>query len=313
VLGFMAVLIYKKRYKEIKRLFIYSALSVIAGICFIGYNPYVTNTRDFHHPFYPLNGKSFTENFSFMYQEGVSDKSRVVKLIYAIYGKTENSKAELKIPFTVTKSELVDNAKTELRVGGMGVFYGGVFTLSFLLLMLSIIRRRVEVDSYVVLGIVLVSIFASILIISEPWITRYIPQLWFTPLIILVFLEFCYKLDYVWFRNVTYIIAFINVGLIFCTYFGYNTLMTLDINRQLNILEKSKKEVKVDFGDFFATRVRLEEHNIPYTSVTNMSPDSAYNFADMSKVVKIDASNVPAEFSYKFSQELVDFFKGEKE
>lgn len=117
-----------------------SIFSILIAISVIGFNPYLTNIRDFKNIVYPTLNKvafDFTENTPSNYL----DKSVVEIVFSSIFFKSDNifvrpyDNAELKLPFTIYQSEIEsisDNAA--LKKGGFGPLFSGFFVLTALYL-----------------------------------------------------------------------------------------------------------------------------------------------------------------------------------
>jgi hypothetical protein len=58
LIGYIIRQLVLKNYKQMSALIISGVIILAIGVLFTGYNPYITNFRDFGHPFYPLYGSN---------------------------------------------------------------------------------------------------------------------------------------------------------------------------------------------------------------------------------------------------------------
>lgn len=292
VSGFLLVLIFQKRIKEFKKVFLIAAGGTIISILLVGYNPYITNTINYGHPLYPLAGKDkadiFTSNFPLDFQ----NKNRFEKLAISVFSKTENPVDDtptLKFPFLTSKEEVFNLSKVANRTGGFGIWFSGILLFSSILLFLLIKYKNEHLKYFFILVSILI---ISIFIIPEPWWARYIPQLYFIPIIILIFAELYHQRFVIYLKNFIYLILLINLGLIGLMTIRKNILIKIAIDNQLDQLKKVKQPLLVDYDIFRSNRIRFSENGIQ-TSETDLSKegnlvDIEYSYTKVKQVNNTD-------------------------
>lgn len=266
----LLLLFLKKQMKAFWRVFIVAAISTFTAIIVVGFNPYVINTVRYQNVFYPLMGKNSVDIMTKNSPVGFPEKNRFEKLFISLFSHTDNidrqlrdREPQLKIPFTLSKLDIKSLAYPDNRIGGFGPFFSGILLLTiFLVCWLAIYRRQLLLKSY--LSGFIIMLCLSILILQEAWWARYVPQLWFIPLLVLILTEGLDKGWLIRLKNFTYIIMLINISLSIYMVIQTNVLKTAEINYQLKQFRALNEPIIIDFNEFEANRVRLTEHNIPY-------------------------------------------------
>jgi hypothetical protein len=114
--------------------------------------------------------------------------------IKGIYSKTENSspsysdignEPDWKIPFTISKEELLNMCIPDIRIGGFGYFFGGVFLLTIIGTIIYLIKYLKE-KNYDFIARNLIFIGLSIILVlaldGSYW-ARYIPYVYMIPVL----------------------------------------------------------------------------------------------------------------------------------
>ena len=162
-----------------------SLAATLAGgalaIGLVGYHPYVTKALEAGTPFF----LPYDEVIDYQLPKNFEGLSAPEKLGYSVFAKTDNVRkreAELKLPFSLSKSEIYYMGSPDVRLGG----FGPLFALELLLFYgctLVLVSRRDFRERY---SVSLVAIAGGLLLISaffpEPWWARYAPLLWASPL-----------------------------------------------------------------------------------------------------------------------------------
>lgn len=276
ILGLIIALIYKKNIIKLKKVLISASLSLIIGICLVGYNPYVTNTINNGNPFYPILGKDKIDIMLYNSPKGFPGKNRFEKLAISLFSRPDDILEEtkrspvIKIPFVIKKGDIHNSVGHDVRISGFGFLFEEIILLSVGILC-SILFLGLAEYRRCLLYIICVLLF-SIFIISEAWWARYVPQLWFVPLIILIGSELIQHEFLKYIRTAMYILLLINSVFIMALCIKSNIHESVRIVSQLNQLKSTNKNVIVFFGPFRSIRERLSEHNIKYTE-NNISGD----------------------------------------
>lgn len=180
-LGYLVYLLWFYPFKEAKPLIV---LGLITGslILACNANPLLTNLANGKHFGYPLLGKDKIDIIIGQQPKVFDELNSGTKLLYSLFSRTQNCTAQctpqLKAPF----SRLHDEApNVDTRIAGFGAYFSGAVLLSALMVVLFAQGfRRKEI-----LGL-LVLVTGSFLINPESWWARYVPQMYFLPLLVLV-------------------------------------------------------------------------------------------------------------------------------
>lgn len=174
-------------------------LRLVVGVGVLGYNPYVTNTLERHHPLYPVLGTAAFPSLTAQNREGIElyetpknlvGKSRFVRLAYATFGRPSNApyhnqaNAQLMWPLTARWRDLFCYRFHETRVAGFGPFFGGALILAFGLLFWLL---REGGSGRAAVGLALATLVASLSISQHLWWPRYGPQMWLVPIVPAIF------------------------------------------------------------------------------------------------------------------------------
>jgi hypothetical protein len=134
------------------------------------------------------------------------------------------------------------------------------------------------------------TILMSVLIISEAWYARYIPQLWFFPLVLLMASETIRGKMLNRIRCILYVIMLVNIS--FClASFPYVYYKTEQIKYELAQLKASGETIPVEFTYFTSNRERFIEQSIPFREIS--IPDSIAVFMSSSSTKMIPPKQMP--------------------
>jgi hypothetical protein len=240
----------------------------LLGVFLVGYEPYLTNTLHYHHPFYPLYGsRDFNLEFILDNQMPPNFESMnpVRRLAHSIFSPSQNDigvpTVGMKYPLALARSEIAAFARPDVRVGGWGPLFGAIVIVTAACWIgLFFISRRIAL---VALGLI-AAILAIALINSEAWWARYSPQLWLIPVILLGALWLTRDKRLWWAGNLLAVLMFANIFLVSGAYLGWNTLNTRQVRATLAELQQSGERVMLYYGPLEAAGMRLQEYGIPY-------------------------------------------------
>lgn len=302
-------LLFTKRIELFKKV-IYTALaSGIVAVLIVGYNPYVVNTVKFQHPFYPLMGKNKVDIVGYNLPPGFEQKGGMNKLFTSLLAHTDNQISDkqktvtLKIPFTVNKTDFTNSFKPDTRIAGFGPFFSGILLLTFALLIVLLLKpgKFALIKNLVYLMGVIVAV---VLIMPESWWARYIPQLWYLPIVVLLSAEL-HNTKHKILRGFLYLFIIFNVVLTFAG-FGWNLMMTMLVNHQIAKLQAAHQIITVQFGDEKANRFRLEENHIQYKEAILDGVPKVENFirSDSKFVIPDNVTNYPESNFLKWAEKF---------
>jgi hypothetical protein len=275
--GMLLAFLAGKRWQAFKRTFIVSALSTIFAVGVVGYFPYMINIVQYHDILYPGLKVLKSEAGKFT-PPSLIKKNQFSKFTTSFFSHTDNLHLtatkdpviRTKIPFTFNKTDLFNAAKPYVVfMAGMGPFFSGICLSAIFLFAYwwwRLKNRGTALPFIIMAGTILL----SVLIISEAWYARYVPQFWFFPLLLIMVTETDQGKTIRKIRQFLYILMLVNIS--FClASFPYVYYKTAQIKYELDQLKASKQIIPVEFV-YYSNRARFTEFNIPYQEVS--IPDS---------------------------------------
>ncbi len=269
--GFVFLYLLIKDYKQFVRLIIASIISIILGVGISGFHPYVKNTRDFGHPFYPLNEQDLMENHGAV---NFKEHNRVVNLFVSVFSRSEGwisptQPTKWKIPFDTTdQGAFMGN---DARVGGFGSLFSAIMLVSIILVTLILFRSKKDI--WVVLYLLFI-LFFSVIIVSAAWWARYVPQFFIIPVVITIWALIGKGNS----RQIKILGAFsvflffINAIMIANANFSNISKVTREISQQIEQI--GNRPIKVDFTCFGSMEKRFSEAGIHYSNTGLKSAES---------------------------------------
>lgn len=122
----------------------------IFAIAVVGSSSYVDNLIEHGNPLYPLFGEEKVDIMAYSEPNTFENKNNLEKSLTSFFGKTENitnndsREPRMKVPFTFSLAEVKDCMYTDVRVGGFGPLYSGIFLISLLCVLMFLVRYRFE-------------------------------------------------------------------------------------------------------------------------------------------------------------------------
>lgn len=259
--------------KHLYKKFIKTAIAgLFIGICVIGYNPYITNTLYYGHPFYPLYGGSQTLDIMTSNSPiGFMKMNPLEKIFVSNFSMSNNDfdteKPILKIPFRVTGQEIKPFVYgADIRIGGFGPWFSGILVIVGMIVILMY-RGRMGNQQYKYLAGLVASIMLTVLINPEAWWARYVPQLWLVPIVIAAVAWSDGK------KTVRYLgtglvgAILINIGIITYPYIVGNYYSTQAFDLELQSIAAQHRPLNIYFGEFTSNYVRFQRWGIEYVDV----------------------------------------------
>ncbi|WP_445657732.1 hypothetical protein [Achromobacter sp. NCFB-sbj8-Ac1-l] len=240
------------------------AVFCVLGIGVFGFSPYVQNLKNDRHILYPLMGEKAVDIISDNSPFGFPQNNRFHNLFLSLFSKSEDlliavSKAEptLKVPGQVSKREVLEFWRTDLRIGG----FGPLFSLALVLTLLSFCVLRLN---WKVAGPLTFMIFMAVVVNPHSWWARYSPIIWMFPLIPIISMrEFRFKLA--WLAPALLVLAMAtNIGLLLWSWIHVHA----PTNAYLKAAGQSLKGKKLKiYQGIFVTDLLIERLGMEYEKV----------------------------------------------
>ena len=264
---------------DTRRMLLILTFGCVIGGFVVGLNPYVTNMIRYGNPLYPVYGSNqFNKEYivapiqmpaNFMGENSLK-KLFLSIFSYSSYVSYPDESGPLKIPFTVTTSELnVFLQGYGVRVGGFGPLFGGLVILSVVALIVSFANNfKIGVIGLGMICVILVTAFLN----SELWWARYAPQLWLIPIISC--LTGMLNKKRLWervFLNLMLSTIFLNIFIVGGSYLKGNIHDTNHVKAILNKLANQEEEILVYHGVLDAIETKLNDYHIEYKIVQSIN------------------------------------------
>jgi hypothetical protein len=256
------------------------------GVLLVGFNPYVTNTIERGHPLYPLAGVERhpipgVEKFEVLAQHRppsiATAGNRLGRLAYSLaaaadFAMVPNAQGvrervtRRKIPFTTSATELRFYGNADVRLAGWGPLFSGILLLTAAALAYLWRSRRV---ARWFLGISSGAVLGTVLLNSECWWARYVPQLWLLPLVALGAL-LALRAPPRGIRSLAGLLlvaSALNTALLAYALASCVTEERRDVERFLSQLRATASEVVL--SGWIAPQVRLQERGVRVRRVTS--------------------------------------------
>jgi hypothetical protein len=295
--GMLLTFLVCKRKQTFRRAFITCGLATVFAVGVVGYFPYMINMLKYHDILYPGLPMLKSEALKFT-PPRFRNTNQLSKFFISFFSHTDNLHLSVtkdpqikpKIPFTLNKTDVFNASKPYVVfIAGMGPFFSGICLAAIAVFGFWLWRLKNRKDA---LPIIIMSgaILFSVLIISEAWYARYVPQLWFLPFILLIASETYRTQTLNRLRNTLYLLALVNIS--FClASFPYVYYKTAQIKYELQQLKASNQTIPVEFTYFTSNRARFTEYGIPFREV--QLPDSTAVFMMSSSTKMIQPSVMP--------------------
>lgn len=209
---------------------IYYLVVVFITVIIIGAPTYTKNTIKNGNPLYPLYGKGHVDNMVMMeIPKSMQEYSSLRIFLTSIFAKGENvspsysevqNNPNLKIPFTFSKEEVKNYNIPDIRMGGFGPLFSGIFIITIIgLIAISIkLIKEKEYEKLFVYGTLVLTTFILVLSLDGSYWARYIPYVYLLPIYSLIYVM---KKDFKQFKLINV------VGIITIAIFGINSSLIL--------------------------------------------------------------------------------------
>lgn len=254
------------------RLIIYYSVLYLITLFYVGYGSYGRNIIEKSHPFYPLMGEN---NFGNVVKDvnksaNFFDNNRFENFIlsnfaYPKYSRQPNN-SEFRIPFT--KTEYFQYSRTDSEVTGFGAIYSDILLIVLIVSVIPLVYYLLNYKKYYLVLILLITITTSIIINSEMFVARYIPQMWLIPILLLI-LTFNHK-----FKSLKTIAVLLFIALITNSYFilerqyKHQKEVNNVIKQEIDYLKTLKQPIQIR-NRYLSLERRLIENNISFINNRN--------------------------------------------
>lgn len=256
--------------KSIIKETIYYIVVVLIAVIIVGSPTYTKNLIQHDHPLYPLYGKGHVDNMVLMEMpKSMQEYSSLRIFLTSIFAKGENvspsyakvvNDPDLKIPFTVTNEEIKNYNVPDIRMGGFGPLFSGIFVITIIALIVIAVEltRKKEYEKLSVYGILIITTITLILTLDGSYWARYIPYVYLLPIYALVHMM---KKDYRCHRmaNIT--------GVLIIAIFSINSLLILSTqytNTKINneYIKIRIKRLKDYYEENKKVKIKLNHHGL---------------------------------------------------
>lgn len=267
-------ILFKRKSRYFKATIGVVVLSIALGVLVVGFNPYIKNTINFRHPFYPTYGSdTFNKEFLLSRQipQDFRNKSWIEKVLRSVFYASQNNPQQIsgsiKFPLSISISEITIFKGSDVRIAGWGPLFSLILSISFVTGILLLIRRRG--NNHASWGLIIL-IFVTMLLNPEAWWARYAPQFWLIPIIVLV-MAMSHREDSMvrLFGYLIMAVCFANVFMVSSANLAGNIIDSKNMKATLQEISVSGDEILVYYGPLDATKHKLNEYKISFKVVSD--------------------------------------------
>lgn len=161
----------------------------VVGILVIGSHPYITNTITHGHPFYPVMGDAALEIMGKNLPASFEPLNGLQQVGASYFGATASGyyapEEHLKLPFMIYPSELSHAGEFDTRIGGFGPWFSAGLVVAFVIAGVLLFRGHRTAATKGLLGVAGALLLLAV-VFPEGWWARYVPQLWWAPILVAV-------------------------------------------------------------------------------------------------------------------------------
>ena len=179
---------------DVKKNFIDSSLfyvlAVGSAICFTGSTSYIRNLIYHKNLLYTMVGKDKIEIIASMLPDSYANKPYVLQFICSLFSHAANISAgselkpSLKLPFAFNVAEIETGSLFDLRIGGWGLLFSGIFLISLCVLILECVhdyKKKQRKDIWKILLFVIALTFIQTIFVPGLAWARYFAHLFIVP------------------------------------------------------------------------------------------------------------------------------------
>ena len=230
--------------------------SFIVSLSLFGFDPYVEHIMNGQHLLHPAAGKDKYDIMNTNPPKGFENLSGVERVLISVFSKSSNvieEEPQLKIPFSVSKSEFKELANPDTRIGGFGIFFSAALCLSAATLAAFLImKNKLSAET----GIVLAMLLILTLFFPQSWWARYASFIYYLPVCAMIAAVREKRLRL--FVGAISVVFIVNSAVTAASVISAGLKTTEYINSKLAEIKAENKKIVVRVNDF-PTHVKLFE------------------------------------------------------
>lgn len=246
-----------------------------AGVCLLGFDPYIKHMINHQNLVYPVLGEGAYDIMNTNPPKGFDDKNAAEKLFVSVFSETNNLPEvapKLKIPFSIHRFEWIHLSNADIRVGGFGVLFSGIFILSFIIFLIALCHnKKIHGET----AAALIAIILLLLFFPESWWARYASYTYYIPVLFLVEAAVGNKTKIL--RILAGCLIALNSLFFAVCVLKTGIEVTDQLQDKLREIQSHQKTVIVRVNDFPTHRKLFEEYGIDY-EVSHVSLDDPMIF-----------------------------------
>jgi hypothetical protein len=168
---------------EAKRFAALAVASACIAVLVLGFHPYLTNAINFRHPFYPIMGPHPIDIMGDERPNSFRNMPAWLRAFMSYFSRTGSgyhASAVLKVPFSLSGTELNALAVPDARLGGFGPLFSGALVLTLALAAAIGLLEHNNGPALTALGAA-GGLLAIAIAMPEAWWARFAPYVWWIP------------------------------------------------------------------------------------------------------------------------------------
>lgn len=240
--------------------------TLMTGLFLFGFNPYFTNLKLGQFVLYPIEISWLSKEappIGQPFSEELKSSNRLSKFAISIFGRSNPALFEsvegLKVPFSISRSEIQGAGYYDARSGGFGPFFSGFLLVALVLCFFSFVQRR---NLRMPLALMVSVVGVMVVLNPESWWARWSPEVWWLPWGIFIVVlpsasTFIRKLIFT-----MMVIGFLNMGVVTYGWAKRIYREQMELNSRFDELAKSEGKVKIVFDLHESLKFRLIDRGI---------------------------------------------------
>lgn len=262
-------LVIRKQYKQVKAIVYISVFSMLLGFCVLGFNPFIKNILNGHHPCYPVAGAGSEHTVEVINKNApdIYKTNGPIKSIFISLSARPSSSGEYHNPYVVKKIDFINSGYPDNRMGGFGFFSLEIFVLT----LITILLYRKKEKNYYIFLLIESLLFVSLFILPWGWWARFVAFFYLFPIISVLYAEKYEKSKCL--KNILNCLLIANMVISIGTssYMCYR--ISDDENKSIKILEDNQPAlIKCENDGFYFKLLKRDIQLIPCDTVTLRLP-----------------------------------------